>query len=42
MIEAGKTQSIVDKVYSMTQAVEAHHRVETEERVGAVVIGDLQ
>ena len=38
MIEAGKIRSIVDRVYSMQQAAEAHHRVETEERVGAVVI----
>ena len=38
MIEEGKIQSIVDRVYSMQQAKEAHHRVETEERVGAVVI----
>ena len=44
MIEEGKTRSIVDRVYSMQQAAEAHHRVETEERVGAVVIaiGDLR
>ncbi len=44
MIEEGKIRSIVDRVYSMQQATEAHHRVETEERVGAVVIaiGDLQ
>ncbi len=38
MIEEGKIQSIVDRVYSMQQAAEAHHRVETEQRVGAVVI----
>ncbi len=38
MIEAGQIQSIVDRTYSMTQAEEAHCRVETEERVGAVVI----
>jgi NADPH:quinone reductase-like Zn-dependent oxidoreductase len=44
MIEEGKIRSIVDKVYSMQQAAEAHQRVETEERVGAVVIaiGDLR
>jgi NADPH:quinone reductase-like Zn-dependent oxidoreductase len=43
MIEEDKIQSIVDRVYAMQQAAEAHHRVETEERVGAVVIaiGDL-
>jgi NADPH:quinone reductase-like Zn-dependent oxidoreductase len=38
MIEEGKIRTIVDKVYSMQQAAEAHQRVETEERVGAVVI----
>ena len=38
MIEAGQIRSIVDRVYSMRQAAEAHLRVETEERVGAVVI----
>jgi NADPH:quinone reductase-like Zn-dependent oxidoreductase len=38
MIEAGKIRSIVDRVYAMEQAVEAHRRVETEERTGAVVI----
>jgi NADPH:quinone reductase-like Zn-dependent oxidoreductase len=44
MIEEGKIRSIVDRIYSMPQAAEAHHRVETEERVGAVVIaiGDLR
>lgn len=38
MIEAGKIQSIVDQVYSMEQAAEAHHRVEREERLGTIVI----
>ncbi|PON12977.1 NAD(P)-dependent alcohol dehydrogenase [Candidatus Entotheonella serta] len=38
MIEAGQIRSIVDRTYSMAQAEEAHRRVETEERVGAVVI----
>ena len=38
MIEAGKIESIVDRVYSMEQAAEAHRRVETEQRLGAVVI----
>ena len=38
MIEAGKIKSIVDKVYSPEQAAEAHHRVETEQRLGVVVI----
>ena len=38
MIEEGKIQSIVDKVYSLEQAAEAHRRVETEQRLGTVVI----
>ena len=42
MIEAGKIQSIVDRVLPMDQAAAAHHLVETEERRGAIVleIGD--
>ncbi len=44
MIERNELRSIVDRVFSMQEAVEAHHRVETEERTGAVVlaIGPLQ
>ncbi len=44
MIEAGTIGSIVDRVYSMEQAAEAHRRVETEQRLGAIVIaiGDSQ
>ncbi|MFY0666311.1 MAG: NAD(P)-dependent alcohol dehydrogenase [Natronospirillum sp.] len=38
MIEEGKIRSIVDRVYTMEQAVEAHDRIETEKRIGAVVI----
>ncbi|MGB5258204.1 MAG: NAD(P)-dependent alcohol dehydrogenase [Woeseiaceae bacterium] len=38
LIESGKVVSIVDKVLPMTQAVEAHTLVETEQRIGAVVI----
>jgi len=38
MIEAGSIRSIVDRVYSMEEASEAHRRVEAEERQGAVVI----
>jgi NADPH:quinone reductase-like Zn-dependent oxidoreductase len=38
MIEAGRIGSIVDRVYSMAQAAEAHRCVDTEQRVGAVVI----
>ena len=39
MIEAGKIQAAVDKVYSFEQAAEAHRRVETEQRLGTVIIG---
>jgi NADPH:quinone reductase-like Zn-dependent oxidoreductase len=38
MIEDGRIGSIVDKVYPMEQVVEAHRRVETEKRLGAIVI----
>ena len=38
MIEAGQINSVVDKVYSMAEAVEAHQRVETEQRLGSIVI----
>lgn len=38
MVERGKIKSIVDKVYTPEQAVEAHRRVETEQRLGIVVI----
>ena len=38
MIEEGKLKSTVDKVYTMEQAIEAHQRVETEQRLGSVVI----
>ena len=38
MIEEGRIKSTVDKVYSFEQAIEAHRRVETEQRLGTVVI----
>ncbi|MGB5727705.1 MAG: zinc-binding dehydrogenase, partial [Thiogranum sp.] len=38
MIEACKIKPIVDKIYSIDQAAEAHRRVETEQRLGIVVI----
>ncbi|RSM51517.1 NAD(P)-dependent alcohol dehydrogenase [Actinoplanes sp. ATCC 53533] len=38
MIEAGEIQSIVDRVYPMTEAAAAHRRVETEQRLGAIVL----
>jgi NADPH:quinone reductase-like Zn-dependent oxidoreductase len=38
MIEAGKIQSIVDRVYPMTAAATAHRQVDTEQRLGAIVI----
>ena len=37
MIEDGKIGSIVDRVYTMEQAADAHQCVETEQRLGAVV-----
>ncbi|GJL81428.1 MAG: alcohol dehydrogenase [marine bacterium B5-7] len=38
MIEEGKLKSIVDKIYPLEQAAEAHRRVETEQRLGTIVI----
>jgi NADPH:quinone reductase-like Zn-dependent oxidoreductase len=38
LIEAGRIGAIVDTVYPMAQAAEAHRRVEAEQRVGAIVI----
>ncbi len=38
MIEGGAIKSIVDRVYPMEQAADAHSRVEREQRLGAVVI----
>lgn len=38
MIEDGKITPIVDKIYSFAQAADAHRRVETEQRLGPVVI----
>ena len=38
MIEAGIIQPIVDRIYPMEQAAQAHRRVETEQRLGPVVI----
>ncbi|MDH3858732.1 MAG: NAD(P)-dependent alcohol dehydrogenase [Gammaproteobacteria bacterium] len=38
MIESGKIKPVVDKIYPMDQASEAHRRVETEQRLGIVVI----
>ena len=38
MIEDGRIKPILDKVYAMEQAAQAHRRVETEQRLGAVVI----
>ncbi len=38
MIEEGRIRSIVDRVFSIEQAAEAHRRVETEQRLGAVVL----
>ena len=44
MIEDGTIGSIVDRVFPMEQAAVAHRLVETEQRLGAVVIaiGDLR
>ena len=38
MIQAGTIKPAVDKIYPLEQAAEAHRRVETEQRLGIVVI----
>lgn len=38
MIEEGAIKSVVDKIYPLEQAALAHRRVETERRLGSVVI----
>jgi NADPH:quinone reductase-like Zn-dependent oxidoreductase len=38
MIETGEIAATVDKIYPMAQVAEAHRRVETEQRLGTVVI----
>jgi NADPH:quinone reductase-like Zn-dependent oxidoreductase len=38
MIEQGKIAPVVDKIYPMARAAEAHLRVETEKRLGTVVL----
>jgi len=38
MIEDGSIRPVIDKIYSPEQAARAHERVETEQRVGIVVI----
>lgn len=38
MIERGNIKPVIDKIYPMKQASEAHRRVETEQRAGIVVI----
>ena len=38
MIEAGSIRPLIDRIYPMTQAAQAHLRVETEQRIGCVVI----
>ncbi|MEH6610223.1 MAG: NAD(P)-dependent alcohol dehydrogenase [Halioglobus sp.] len=38
MIEAGEIKPVVDQVYTMEGAAEAHRRVEAEQRLGIIVI----
>lgn len=38
MIEADDIRPVVDKIYPMEEAAEAHRRVETEQRLGTVVL----
>jgi NADPH:quinone reductase-like Zn-dependent oxidoreductase len=38
MLEAGEIHSLVDAIFPMTEAVEAHRRVESEQRNGGIVL----
>ena len=38
MIEEGRIKPVVDKIYPMEQAADAHRRVETEQRLGCIVL----
>ena len=38
MVESGRIRPIVDRVYTMEEAADAHRRVESERRIGAAVI----
>ncbi|MCW8943704.1 MAG: NAD(P)-dependent alcohol dehydrogenase [Sedimenticola sp.] len=38
MIEAGTIRPAIDKIFMQDQAAAAHHRVETEQRIGIVVL----
>ena len=38
MIEAEKIKPVIDKIYPLEQTADAHRRVETEQRLGCVVI----
>ena len=38
MIEQGEIKLIVDKIYPIEQAAQAHTRVENEQRLGPVVL----
>ncbi len=40
MIEAGEVRSIVDRIYRHEEAAAAHHRVESEQRTGAIILSD--
>ena len=38
MLSTGELKAVVDRVYPMSEAVDAHRRVESEQRLGSVVI----
>ncbi len=42
MIEEDKIKPTLDKIFPLEQAAEAHRRVETEQRLGIVVISVVQ
>lgn len=42
MIDEGKLKSVVDRIYQYGQASQAHERVETEQRLGIVILSNVQ
>ncbi len=38
MIESGKVRSVIDKIYTVDDIVQAHQRVENEQRAGMIVL----
>lgn len=40
LMEADEVRPIVDRIYTLAQAATAHHRVESEQRLGAIILAE--